>query len=153
MAKPPSLGTVQKQFLAALTGGVSLVHAVKPWCARDYDSIAGNPLHSRQARRVVALAFLWIVSAWEGFVGDAFLRYIAGAKSPAGWLFESASAVPAMARDTTTIDRPRIARFIAREDASGPSFVLPGVCRERRVHHPPSDLGQLTGATGRNHSR
>ena len=85
MSKQSSLVSVRREFVTALEGSANLAAAVYEYCKRDYDSVSTNPLHSRQARRVVALAFLWAVAAWESFIGDAFLRYLAGAKSPAGW--------------------------------------------------------------------
>jgi hypothetical protein len=43
-----------------------------------------NALHPSQARRVVALAFLGALAAWEDFVEAVFVRYLAGATSPSG---------------------------------------------------------------------
>jgi len=44
-----------------------------------------EPLHPGQARRIVALAFMNIVAAWEEFVQGTFIRYMAGASSGNGY--------------------------------------------------------------------
>ncbi|MCC7142262.1 MAG: hypothetical protein IT349_09200 [Candidatus Eisenbacteria bacterium] len=85
MARQPSLVSVRKDFLMAIEGAASLATAVAAYTKRDHNSFRTNPLHSRQARRVVALSFLWLMAAWESFLGDSILRYLAGAKSPGGW--------------------------------------------------------------------
>ena len=42
-------------------------------------------MHPKQARRVIALAFISLVAAWEDFVQGAFVRYMVDASSPAGY--------------------------------------------------------------------
>lgn len=42
-------------------------------------------LHPEQARRVVELAFLGLLSAWEEFLEQSFVRYLAGAMSDDGY--------------------------------------------------------------------
>lgn len=85
MPRKPALKSVRAEFEAALDGAERLVSAVYPYCEKTDDSFSTAPLHFRQARRVVALSFLWTVAAWEEFVGGSFVRYVAGAKSPSGW--------------------------------------------------------------------
>jgi hypothetical protein len=54
-------------------------------CERVPGATNQGPLHPNQARRVVALSFLAVSAAWEEFVGAAFVRYLAGAKSMSGY--------------------------------------------------------------------
>jgi len=84
MARPPALTTVCSQFEKTLTSAEELYLAVKPFADGTWDSINGwEALFPGQARRVVALAFLQSVIGWEDFVEAVFVRYLAGAESPA----------------------------------------------------------------------
>lgn len=85
MPRKPALTSVRNEFKDALDGAANLYTAVRQYCDRNYESLSEAPLHFRQARRVVALAFLWTVASWEEFVDGSFIRYIAGAHSPSGW--------------------------------------------------------------------
>lgn len=84
---PPqvALTSVRKAFAQSLDSSANLFAAVSPFLKKDYDAMLYNELHPEQARRVVALAFLAIVSAWEEFLGATFVRYLAGAKAPGGY--------------------------------------------------------------------
>lgn len=84
MPKKPALRTAKAAFVKSLDSAENLFAAVSPYLQRNYDSISTNPLHAEQARRVVALAFLAAVSAWEEFIEFALTRYLAGAQSPGG---------------------------------------------------------------------
>ncbi|HYK04563.1 MAG TPA: hypothetical protein VE974_22615 [Thermoanaerobaculia bacterium] len=81
MAQPVSLRGVRNAFEIAVGSAANLYAAVDPFVARTYDGIATNPLHPSQARRIVALAFLALVAAWEEFVEASFVRYLAGGHS------------------------------------------------------------------------
>lgn len=87
MANPPGLKTVRKDFIADIVSASNLFEAVVSFTkGKTYDAIQGwEPLHPAQARRVMALAFMIIVSAWEHFVESVFIRYMAGACSPSGY--------------------------------------------------------------------
>ena len=85
MARKPALNTAKSSYIKSLDSAENLYAAVSPFLKRTYESISTNPLHAEQARRVVALAFLAAISAWEGFVEFALTRYLAGAESPAGF--------------------------------------------------------------------
>lgn len=85
MARKPALASAKATFLKALDSAENLCAAVSPYLQRDHDAISQKPLHPEQARRVVALAFLAAVSAWEEFIEFAFTRYLAGAVSPGGF--------------------------------------------------------------------
>lgn len=84
MARPPALTTVSSQLAKTLTSAEELYRAVKRFGDGTRDSINGREaLFPGQARRVVALAFLQSVIGWEDFVEAVFVRYLAGAESPA----------------------------------------------------------------------
>ena len=81
MAKKPALKTARSSFLASIDSAENLFAAASPFIRKTYAGLTQNALHPEQARRVVALAFLAAVSAWEEFVEFSFTRYLAGAKS------------------------------------------------------------------------
>ncbi len=63
------------------SGQLQTSTSVEPFVRRDFESMTTNPLHSSQARRIVALAFLAIVASWEEFIEGVFVRYLCGARS------------------------------------------------------------------------
>jgi len=88
MANRTRLITVKNEFVADLISAHGLFHAVASLAdkKKTYDAIQGwEPLHPAQARRVMALAFMNTVNAWENFVESTFIRYMAGARSPNGY--------------------------------------------------------------------
>jgi hypothetical protein len=62
---------------ADLVGAIRDVAAINP-------RAEGPRIHPEQARRVVELAFLGLVAAWDEFLEQSFVRYLAGAKSSDG---------------------------------------------------------------------
>lgn len=87
MARPPALTTVRNQFDETLTSAEDLYLAVKPSADGSWNAINGKEaLYPGQARRVVGLAFLQIVIGWEDFVEAVFVRYLAGASAPSGYV-------------------------------------------------------------------
>ena len=82
--RPPQVDHVRESFLRASSSARDLVRAVG-----QVSAIRQNPncptLHPEQARRVVELAFLGLVSAWEEFLEQTFVRYLAGAKAASGF--------------------------------------------------------------------
>ncbi len=85
MACIPSLRTVKSAFGQSVFSAANLYNAVTPYVEHGYKGITENPLHPRQARRVVGLAFLSLVAAWEDLVQALFVRYMADASSPGGY--------------------------------------------------------------------
>ena len=85
MPRQPSLRSVKATFRQVIDSSVNLFGTVEGLCKRDFDGIEDNPLHFVQARRVVGLAFLGTVAAWEDFLEASFVRYLAGAASPSGY--------------------------------------------------------------------
>jgi hypothetical protein len=85
MGRKPALGTVQNAFFNAALSSHNLFTAAQPFCQRTYEGMNEAPLHPNQARRIVALAFLAMASAWEEFLEGIFVRYLAGAASQNGY--------------------------------------------------------------------
>ena len=88
MAIKPSLGSAKRPFVDTILSCSALLGAIGPYTEKKntYDAINGwQPLHPAQARRVVGLSFVIMVSAWEEFVQSAFIRYMAGGISDTGY--------------------------------------------------------------------
>jgi len=78
--------TVKKTFEDMVESSRSLHAAIRPYTVRSYEGIAENPLHPNQARKVVGLALIGALAAWEEFLEAVFVRYLAGACSPSGYV-------------------------------------------------------------------
>jgi hypothetical protein len=74
-----------REFQSALDSAANLFSAVEPYVHDTYDGIHTNPLHPSQARMVVGLSFLRVISAWESFLEEVFIRYLCGAKTENGY--------------------------------------------------------------------
>lgn len=78
--RPPQVGHIREAFLRHTLSAKELVETVQ-----GISSVRATPgqarLHPEQARRIVELAFLGLISAWEEFLEQAFVRYLAGASS------------------------------------------------------------------------
>lgn len=84
MAGQPAVAHVRDRFLIGTESAQALVLAVRDVAA--VRQVPGQPrLHPEQARRVVELAFLGMISAWEEFLERSFVRYLAGATSDSGY--------------------------------------------------------------------
>ncbi|MGD0338244.1 MAG: hypothetical protein ABSB78_05595 [Bacteroidota bacterium] len=59
--------------------------AMLPYVDLSYKGIHENPLHPLQATKIVELSFMNIVSAWEEFVQEVFVRYMLGGISESGY--------------------------------------------------------------------
>ncbi|WP_458071423.1 hypothetical protein [Rhodanobacter sp. BL-MT-08] len=78
--RPPKAAHVRDTFLAASSSASDLVKTISGLSGVNPNSTCPR-LHAEQARRVVELAFLGLVSAWEEFLEQSFVRYLAGAKA------------------------------------------------------------------------
>ena len=81
--RPPRVGHVRNTFLTATDSAKSLFEALEGLAA-IHPNAAGSRLHPEQCRRIVELAFLGVVSAWEEFLEQTFVRYLAGAVADDG---------------------------------------------------------------------
>jgi len=86
MPRTPSVRSLTDAFGRTLDSAGNLYGAVEAFCERTYEGMYENPLHPNQARRVVGLAFLGVVAAWEEFQEAVFVRYLAGARAPSGFM-------------------------------------------------------------------
>lgn len=85
MARKPALRTVRNVFEDTIVSSRNLFTAVEVYTKRTYDGMEYEPLHPTQARRVVGLAFLAVLAAWEEYLEAVFVRYLAGATAPSGY--------------------------------------------------------------------
>ena len=80
----PSLKSIIKRFEERLSSSEELFNSVYAVASGDEPAKEGC-LSRSQSSRVVSLAFLQMVTAWEDFVECIFLRYMIGAESPSGY--------------------------------------------------------------------
>jgi hypothetical protein len=80
-----STKTVRKEFENAISTALRIYGPVRHDCVWNYESINESTFHPRVAFKVVGLAFLSIVAAWEEYIENSFLRYMAGAKSESSY--------------------------------------------------------------------
>ncbi|MCG2721349.1 MAG: hypothetical protein L6290_04950 [Thermodesulfovibrionales bacterium] len=86
MARFPALQTVVNTFHTKVSSSVELYKLVEMWAYGTWEAIQGAEVfYPSQARKVVSLAFLYVVVGWEDFVEACFVRYLAGASSPSGY--------------------------------------------------------------------
>ena len=83
--KPPNLGSIQKSFEAAIESARVLILAALDLEASFNPKAFSKGLHPKHVRRIVELGFMGVVAAWEDFVEQVFVRYMAGASSPSGF--------------------------------------------------------------------
>jgi hypothetical protein len=74
-----------QRFYSALNTGLRIYHPARDWMRYTYDSFNENPYQPRVAQKVVGLAFLSIVAAWDEFVEQLFLGYMAGGGNRSGY--------------------------------------------------------------------
>ncbi len=84
MAKP-KLQTAKDDFIDVLDSSDGLLAAVRPFLEGSYQQAAGEAIQRKQAERILALAFMASVAAWEEFVLGAFIRYMVGVAAPSGY--------------------------------------------------------------------
>jgi len=85
MARTLNATIAAKQFHSNYNSALGLVEKVEPYLALNADNIGSDDFHPLQARKIIALAFMGLVASWEGFLEDVFIRYMAGAKTVAGY--------------------------------------------------------------------
>lgn len=86
MPNKPALVSARALFDNRLLSALNLYSYVETTANGTWDSIVSwEPLHPRQAQKIVALCFMDIVTGWEDFIESCFIRYLAGATSPNGY--------------------------------------------------------------------
>lgn len=78
MPQKQSLNTVRQQFRKRIESAKK-IHE----CSTDLKR--KNQLNPTHAHKIIELAFLSIVSAWEEFLGATFIRYLCASTSPSGY--------------------------------------------------------------------
>jgi hypothetical protein len=78
MSRKPSIVSLRKRFDAVLEADLALFRQLEPWTSKEGNN-TGNPLGPGQAKRAIEGAFLHGVAAWEDFLEQTFVRYLAGA--------------------------------------------------------------------------
>jgi len=84
MARPLKTGQLRKNFIADITSAENLVAKVRP-LANVHPGGPQRSLHVKHVYRVVELAFMGIVSEWEDFVEQTFIRYLSDGQSDSGY--------------------------------------------------------------------
>lgn len=86
MSNKPALISTRAVFDSRLSSALNLYSYAETTANGTWESIVGwEPLHPRQAQKIVALCFMDIVIGWEDFIESCFIRYLAGATSPNGY--------------------------------------------------------------------
>ena len=80
--RPPLVQHVRDYFEDSISSAEGLVADVRK-LERVKTSIHEGTLHSKRVARIAELAFMGIFAAWEEFLEDTFIRYLAGASNAA----------------------------------------------------------------------
>lgn len=81
-----TLAQAYKNFIGALNTAGRIYAPARSWCRWTYETFEENPYHPTVAAKVIGLAFLSMAAAWEEFIEESFVRYLAGAASPSGYM-------------------------------------------------------------------
>jgi len=74
-----------RSFLKSLTVAGKIYAPAARDCIYTYESFEETTFHPLIASKIVGLAFLSAVAAWEEYVEETFLRYMSGATSETGY--------------------------------------------------------------------
>lgn len=78
----------KQDFLASLETASRIYVPAREMCKYDYESFEGTTFQPNVAAKVVGLAFLSAVAAWEDFVSNIYLGYLSGYPAPNGYVPE-----------------------------------------------------------------
>ncbi len=81
MARQVNVISVRDQFITVLDSNLNLYEEMLPHANYSYHNNRAA-IHPTQANRIVGMCFMSTVGAWEEFLGDSFIRYMAGASTP-----------------------------------------------------------------------
>lgn len=81
----------KSDFFAALETSLRIYGPARDMCRYDGDSFEGSTYQPNVAAKVVGLAFLGAVAAWEDFLADVYLGYLSGYVAPNGYAPELVS--------------------------------------------------------------
>lgn len=74
-----------KNFLSALDSAMRIYAPLRECCLFNYDNIRETDFHPTVASKIIGLAFLSIVTAWEEYIEETFLRYMVGCQTDTGY--------------------------------------------------------------------
>lgn len=83
--RPPEVDHVKAAFLSEIRSAEELVKKINQFKG-GINPGGKQGLHPKYVRQVVELAFMGVVASWEEFLERALVRYIAGAKTKAGYM-------------------------------------------------------------------
>lgn len=81
MSRQPNVTATRNDFIKILDSNLNLFETILPYSKFSYHNNRAD-FHPGQATRVVGLCFMSSIGAWEEFLGDTFIRYMAGAITP-----------------------------------------------------------------------
>lgn len=70
---------------ASLMTALRIYGPTRCQCRRDYDNIRFADYHPVVAAKIIGLAFVSALTAWEDFLSEVFLGYMCGYQSPNGY--------------------------------------------------------------------
>lgn len=82
--RPSKVGHIRTTFETECSSARTLVDAILAVPKKVRPSSKPG-LHPKHAQQVVELAFMAVVAAWEEFLEDSLVRYVAGAESESGY--------------------------------------------------------------------
>jgi len=81
--RPPKVDHIREDFLFQIEAARRLESAVRPLTTIHPNAARG--LHPKHVYRTVELAFMGVCAAWEDFVEDTLVRYLANAETDSGY--------------------------------------------------------------------
>lgn len=82
--RPPEVDHVKAAFITEMKSAEDLVNKINQFKG-GINPGGKKGLHPKYVRQVVELAFMGVVASWEEFLERSLVRYIAGAKTKAGY--------------------------------------------------------------------
>ncbi|MGT2505581.1 hypothetical protein [Cupriavidus basilensis] len=79
----------KQELFAALDTACRIYGPAREMCVYNHESFEEGAYQPNVAAKVVGLAFLGAVSAWEDFIADTYLGYLCGYPSEGGYLPEA----------------------------------------------------------------
>lgn len=82
--RPPEVDHVKRRFLSEIKAAEDLVKQIQTFSG-GINPNGPKGIHPKYVRQVVELAFMGVVASWEEFLEMSLVRYMAGAKTKAGY--------------------------------------------------------------------
>ena len=78
--------TARETFFASVDTAARIYAPAREMCVFSYESFEGSTYQPNVAAKVIGLAFLSAVAAWEDFLEDVYLGYLSGYPAPSGYI-------------------------------------------------------------------